>query len=451
MSPSRQPQKPAAHVDEAALRPRFAALTMLEAALDRRSGLDEAAASKAVLDLPVRDRAFARALTMATLRNLGPIDRALQDRVKKAPPDAVVMLLRLGAAQLFHLDTPGFAAVDMTVDMAAARKATQPFKGLVNAVLRGLLREPPATASSESYAPPWLYARWRAAYGQAGADAIAARIAEEPDTDLTLRDPADAPALAEALEARLLPGGTLRTGKRGDLSEWPGFSEGRWWVQDAAAALPARLLALKPGETALDLCAAPGGKTLQMAAAGAIVTAVDRSAARLKRLSENLARMDLKAEIVVADAAVWTDKRAFDAVLLDAPCSATGTFRRHPDVLWAAKPSDIAKLAAVQMALLDATADRVKPGGRMVYCVCSLEPEEGEAQAAAFLSRRTDFEADPIGPAEGGAPPRRLDARGNPAPDPRPIGARGRRRRLLHRQVSAALFDGTGGLEPLQS
>ena len=416
MSPPRQPQMSPARlqtpVDEAALKPRFAALALMEAALDRRGGLDEAASSKAVLDLSVRDRAFARALAMATLRNLGPIDRALQARVKKPPPDQVIMLLRLGAAQLFHLDTPGFAAVDMTVDMAGARKATQPFKGLVNAVLRGLLREPPPAAAPEAYAPPWLYARWRAAYGEAGADAIAARIAEEPATDLSLRDPADAEALAQVLDARLLPGGTLRTGKRGDLADWPGFAEGRWWVQDAAAAIPARLLALKPGETALDLCAAPGGKTLQLAATGAIVTALDRSAARLKRLSENLTRVSLKAEVVVADAAAWTDARTFDAVLLDAPCSTTGTFRRHPDVLWAAKPSDIAKLAAVQTALLDAAADRVKPGGRLVYCVCSLEPEEGEAQIAAFLHRRADFEIDPPGAGEGGAPAAALTSEG---------------------------------------
>jgi 16S rRNA (cytosine967-C5)-methyltransferase len=412
MSPSRQPQKPAAPIDEAALKPRFAALTLLEAALDRRGGLDEAAGSKALLDLSVRDRAFARALAMATLRNLGPIDRALQDRVKKPPPDAVVMLLRLGAAQLFHLDTPGFAAVDMTVDMAGARKATQAFKGLVNAVLRGLLREPPAAPSPETYAPPWLYARWRAAYGEAAAAAIAARIAVEPATDLSPRDPADTPALAEALEATLLPCGTLRTAKRGDLADWPGFAEGRWWVQDAAAAIPARLLDAKPGETVLDLCAAPGGKTLQLAATGATVTAVDRSAARLKRLSENLSRMNLRAEVVVADAAVWSDRRTFDAVLLDAPCSATGTFRRHPDVLWAARPSDIAKLSAVQTQLLDATAARVRPGGRLIYCVCALEPEEGEAQASSFMTRWTDFEIDPPAPGEGGAPTAALTPQG---------------------------------------
>jgi 16S rRNA (cytosine967-C5)-methyltransferase len=175
-------------------------------------------------------------------------------------------------------------------------------------------------------------------------------------------------------------------------------------VQDASAAIPARLLAVRPGETALDLCAAPGGKTLQLAAAGATVTAVDRAPGRLKRVGENLARMGLGAETVTSDAAIWSDKRSFDAVLLDAPCSATGTFRRHPDVLWAAKPSDVAGLAAVQSKLLDAAARRTKPGGRLVYCVCSLEPEEGEGQVAAFLGRTPGVTLDPIAEGEGGAP-----------------------------------------------
>jgi 16S rRNA (cytosine967-C5)-methyltransferase len=196
----------------------------------------------------------------------------------------------------------------------------------------------------------------------------------------------------------------VRTGRRGDVAIWPGFTEGVWWVQDAAAAIPARLLEVQPGQTALDLCAAPGGKTLQLAAAGAQVTALDKSAARLTRLSDNLARTGLAAEVVVADAATWRDGRSFDAVLLDAPCSATGTFRRHPDVLWAAKPSDVASLAALQSRLFDAAAAKVKLGGRLVYCVCSLEPEEGEAQVAAFLQRHPDFAIDPIAAGEGGAP-----------------------------------------------
>jgi 16S rRNA (cytosine967-C5)-methyltransferase len=175
-------------------------------------------------------------------------------------------------------------------------------------------------------------------------------------------------------------------------------------VQDAAAAVPARLLGADAGQTVLDLCAAPGGKTLQLAAAGAAVVALDRSAPRLKRLSENLARTGLSAEVVAADGADWRDGRSFDAVLLDAPCSATGTFRRHPDMLWAAKPGDVASLAAVQSRLLDAAARRVKPGGRLVYCVCSLEREEGEAQAAAFLQRHADFAVEPVESGEGGAP-----------------------------------------------
>jgi 16S rRNA (cytosine967-C5)-methyltransferase len=175
-------------------------------------------------------------------------------------------------------------------------------------------------------------------------------------------------------------------------------------VQDASAAVPARLLAVRPGETALDLCAAPGGKTLQLAAAGAKVTALDRSADRLQRLKQNLQRTGLQAEVVAADAAGWADQRRFDAVLLDAPCTATGTFRRHPDVLWATRPGDIAKLSIVQARLLDAAAERVGPAGRLVYCVCSLEPEEGEAQVEAFLARRGGFRLDPVGPGEGGAP-----------------------------------------------
>ncbi|HEY1750479.1 MAG TPA: RsmB/NOP family class I SAM-dependent RNA methyltransferase, partial [Caulobacteraceae bacterium] len=241
---------------------------------------------------------------------------------------------------------------------------------------------------------------------------LAAVIVEEPATDLTLRDPADETALAEALEATPLPGGSLRRAGRGRIEEWPGFAEGRWWVQDTAAAIPARLLAPAAGETVLDLCAAPGGKSLQLAAAGARVTALDRSAGRLARLGEALVRTDLAAESVVADAESWTDARRFDAVLLDAPCTSSGTFRRNPDVLWTLGPRDVAKLAETQGRLLDAAATRVRPGGRLVYCVCSLEPEEGEAQARAFLKRHPDFAVDPAQPGEAGAPPQSLAADG---------------------------------------
>ena len=383
---------------------RAAALDLLTAALSGRSGLDEALTSPALARLDPRDRAFARALVLATLRRLGPIDRALDARLNRPPPAAVRNILRLGAAQALVLRTPPHAAVGESVDLAAAHRETQGFKGLVNAVLRALLREPPDLDDPEALAPSWLFARWRAAYGEADARAVAAQIAEEPATDLVFKDPADAATLAAELEAEPLPGGGLRTRRRGDVSAWPGFGEGRWWVQDAAAAAPVRLLAPRPGETALDLCAAPGGKTMQLAAAGAAVTALDRAAARLVRVKENLARTGLSAESIVADAAAWSDPRRFDVVLLDAPCSATGTFRRHPDVLWAARPGDIASLVGVQTRLLDAAAGRVKPGGRLAYCVCSLEPEEGEAQVAAFLARHAEFALTPIAAGEGGVP-----------------------------------------------
>lgn len=403
---------PAPMTDHPELAPRVAALEVLATALARRAGLDEALSGKAMAGLAPRDRAFARALAMAALRHLGPIDRALDARLAKPPPDRVRDILRLGLAQILHLDTPAFAAVDSSVALAAADPATRLFKGLVNAVLRGLLRDPPAAPAVDTLAPDRLHARWRAAYGEDAAARIAGLIPEEPATDLSLRDPADAPALAEALPGELLPGGSLRAERRGDLASWPGFAEGGWWVQDAAAAVPARLLAVQPGETALDLCAAPGGKTLQLAAAGGTVVAVDRSAARLRRVAENLTRTNLTAETVVADAARWNDDRSFDAVLLDAPCSATGTFRRHPDVLWIARPGDIAKLAEVQARLLDAAVVRVKPGGRLVYCVCSLEPEEGERQAEAFLTRHPEFHTVSAAPGEGGAPPESLTSEG---------------------------------------
>lgn len=383
---------------------RAAALDLLAAALSRRAGLDEGLNHPAMAALPARDRAFARALVMATLRHLGAIDAALQARLKKPPPERIVHVLRLGAAQLLVLRTPPHAAVGQSVDLAAAQKGGAALKGLVNAVLRGLTREPPPLDDPALLAPQWLAARWRSAYGAADAEAVAALIAAEPATDVTLLDPADAADLAPQLEATVLPAGQLRTGLKGEVSSWPGFDAGRWWVQDASAAVPARLLQVQPGETALDMCAAPGGKTLQLAAAGAKVTAVDRSPGRIKRVSENLSRTGLGAEVVVADAAAWKDARTFDAVLLDAPCSATGTFRRHPDVLWVASPADVPKLAAVQATLLDSAARRVKAGGRLVYCTCSLEWEEGENQVAAFLARHNDFTLEPMTAGEGGAP-----------------------------------------------
>jgi 16S rRNA (cytosine967-C5)-methyltransferase len=394
------------------LNPRAAALQVLSTALARRGGLDEALSAHAFLALSPSERAFARALVMATLRNLGRIDRALETKLRKATPDRARDLLRLGAAQLFLMETPDFAAVSTTVKLAERFPDTRALKGLINAVLRGLGREGGLKAGPDANAPDWLFQRWRAGFGEAAAVAVAAAIPEEPATDLTPRAPDDAAALASELEAEVLPGGSLRTRRRGDPTVWPGFAEGRWWVQDAAAAVPARMLAVRPGETAADLCAAPGGKTLQLAAAGAEVVAVDRSESRLKRLHENLARMQLSAEVIAADAERWEDQRQFDAVLLDAPCTSTGTFRRNPDVLWATRPSDLAKLADLQHRLLDSAADRVRPGGRLVFCTCSQEREEGETQINAFLRRRPDYRLERVEPADVGAPEASLAAEG---------------------------------------
>ncbi|HUZ12740.1 MAG TPA: RsmB/NOP family class I SAM-dependent RNA methyltransferase [Caulobacteraceae bacterium] len=381
---------------------RRAALDLITAALATRAGLERALEAPALTGLGAQDRAFARALAMTTLRRLGPIDAALAPRLQRRPPEAAMMILRLGVAQLFYLDTPAYAAVDASVALAEA--ATPPFKGLINAVLRRMAAGAPPSDDPAELAPAWLFARWRAAYGEAGARAIAALIASEPSTDLTPRDAGEAGALAQALEAEILPGGSLRRPGRGRIEDWPGYAEGRWWVQDAAAAIAARVLAPAPGEGVLDLCAAPGGKALQLAAAGAKVTALDRSAARLRRLTDSLARTGLAAEVVAAEAETWPDERSFDAVLLDAPCSSTGTFRRNPDVLWTIRPGDIVELARLQARLLDTAARRVRPGGRLVYCVCSLEREEGEAQAAAFLGRHPPFRVSAIAPGEAGAP-----------------------------------------------
>ena len=393
------------------LEARVAALDLVQAAVARRGGLEEALGRAPFIALAPRDRAFARAVAGALLRHLGPIDAALDARLQTPPPEAARWLLRLGAAQIFYMDVAAHAAVSVSVEQASGANATRPYKGLVNAVLRALACDGAPPSDPEAMAPPWLLARWRVAYGEAAARTITEAIAEEPPTDLTLKKTAD-DALVSALGAERLPTGGLRTALKGDVAMWPGFDQGAWWVQDAAAALPARLLGVQPGDTALDLCSAPGGKALQLAALGARVTALDRSVSRMKRLRENLDRTGLSAEEVVADACAWSDGRSFDAVLLDAPCSATGTFRRHPDVLWAARPSDIAKLVALQARLLDAAVERVRPSGRMVYCVCSLEPEEGEAQAQGVLQRHPDFEIDPVGSGEAGAPARALTPQG---------------------------------------
>lgn len=401
--------------DEAAdigVEARLAAGVLLNAALEGRGGLDAAQAFREFAALPGPDRAFARAVAMAALRRLGEIDQILDRRLQKSPPLAVRTILRVALAQTLVLETPAFAAVSTAVKLAERDPKTRPYKNLVNAVLRGVDRDGPGLTTAESNLPDWLAARWRASYGEPTLAGLALAAREEPATDLSLKPGLDAAAIADAVEGEILPGGTVRTGRRGDISGWPGFEDGDWWVQDAAAALPVRLLAPKAGEAVVDFCAAPGGKTLQLAAAGASVVALDRSDKRLERLRANLARTGLTAEVVAVPAEDWDDPRTFDAVLLDAPCTATGTFRRNPEVPRATRPADVAKLADVQHRLLDAAAERVKPGGRLVYCVCSLEREEGETQIIAFLRRNPAFRTTPAVPADLGAPEEALTPEG---------------------------------------
>ncbi len=413
--PRREPIQRPAEPDGAAdigVEARIAAGILLNAALERRNGLDEAMASAELKGLPGPDRAFARAVAMAALRRLGEIDAILNRRLQKSPPEAVRTILRVSLAQTLVLETPAFAAVSTAVKLAEREVKTRPYKALVNAVLRGIEREGPGMTTAESNLPDWIAARWKQTYGEAALAAIALAAREEPPTDLSLKPDEDAAALADALEGQVLTGGTVRAGVRGDVAAWPGYDAGGWWVQDAAAAVPARLLDARAGETALDMCAAPGGKTLQLAATGATVTALDRSEPRLRRLRQNLERTGLSAEIVVTPGEDWADDRTFDAVLLDAPCTATGTLRRNPEVLRATKPAEVAKLADVQHRLLDAAAERVAPGGRLVYCVCSLEREEGETQVIAFLRRNPGFRTAPADPATVGAPAEALTPEG---------------------------------------
>ena len=391
---------------------RLVAGILLNAALEKRTGLDEALSQSPAKDLAGPDRAFARAVAMAALRRLGEIDQILDRRLQKAPPAPVRTILRVALAQTLVLGTPAFAAVSTAVKLAERDAKTRPYKNLVNAVLRGVDRDGPGLTTAESNLPDWLAARWKATYGEASLIGLALATRDEPATDLSAKPGVDLDALAQDVEGEVLPGGTVRTGKRGDVAGWPGFEAGDWWVQDAAAAVPARLLAAKAGETVLDMCAAPGGKTLQLAAAGADVVALDRSPARLKRLKQNFDRTRLPVEVVAVPAEDWEDERTFDAVLLDAPCTATGTFRRNPEALRATKPAEVAKLADVQHRLLDAGAERVAPGGRMVYCVCSLEREEGETQIIAFLRRNPHFKTAKADPTAVGAPDEALTPEG---------------------------------------
>jgi 16S rRNA (cytosine967-C5)-methyltransferase len=369
------------------------AADILDGVLRRKIALDEQLSGKAahpgLAGLADRDRALMRRLTATVLRRLGTLRQLLGGFLDKGFPSEaprVETILLIGAAQILWLEVPDHAAVDLSVRLAQADRRAARYAGLINAVLRRVTQSKTAALANNATrdTPKWLVARWTKRYGAETARAIAAANGHEPALDLTVKY--DAESWAERLRGRVLPTGTVRTFAQGAISLLPGFNEGVWWVQDAAASLPARLLGDVRGKAVADLCAAPGGKTAQLAFAGAQVTAVDRSAARLTRLSENLARLALQAETVTADALEWQSE-PFDALLLDAPCSSTGTIRRHPDVPWLKSESDIAVLVSLQQRLLDRAVDLLKPGGTLVYCVCSLEPEEAEEQVAALLAR----------------------------------------------------------------
>ncbi len=354
---------------------RHCAFQLLTAVLVQHRPLDDALDALPA-HVAARDRAAAHRIAATALRHCGTLEAVLEPHLRRAPPPPVRHVLLLGAAALLFLDTPAHAAVGTAVELARAEKLA-PFAGLVNAVLRKLAEAGPGILAELDMprldTPAWLWAAW----GER-ARAIATAHQKEAPLDLTLK-----PGVAPPAGAVMLPTGTVRFPAGTRVENLAGFASGDFWVQDAAAALPARLLAAQPGERVADLCAAPGGKTAQLAATGAQVTALEHAAARLPRLRENLARVGLAADIVHADATTWRPDALFDAVLLDAPCSATGTIRRHPDLPHLKRQADIPALTAAQDRLIEAAARLLRPGGRLIYAVCSLQREEGPKRALA--------------------------------------------------------------------
>ncbi|WP_425277597.1 RsmB/NOP family class I SAM-dependent RNA methyltransferase [Hyphomicrobium nitrativorans] len=385
------------------------AVATLSAVFDGGRSLDEAfdAAASRSGTLEPRDRALARLIVLTVLRRKGELQAVVNSFIEKPPPASTGGLwpiLLSAAAQLLVLDTPPHAAISLAVDQCRADRKAYRYDRLANAVLRRVASEGKDVLATldpvKLNVPSWLRERWGAAYGAPLAREIAAASLREAPLDLSVKsDPA---AWAERLGGLVLPTGTVRLARAGRIEDLAGYADGAWWVQDAAAALPARLLGDVGGLSVADLCAAPGGKTAELAAAGADVTAVDHSTVRLARLSQNLARLSLAAEIVEADVTAWEPGRTFDAVLLDAPCSATGTIRRHPDILHLKRKDDTTQRVALQRRLLEAAARLVRPGGRLVFCTCSLEPEEGPRLIARFLAETSGFVREPVSPGEAG-------------------------------------------------
>lgn len=396
--------------DTPGLAARRVAVRLLGAVIDTKTPLDGLTDGEhghpQYRALDARDRGLVRAILTTALRHRMAIQAlidALLDR--KLPSNAAALnhILHVGAAQLLFLDIPDSAAVDLAVTHAKADPRTRRFANLVNAILREIGRRKeralPAALAKTVEAPDWFAERLDAAYGKDRARAILDMHRHEAAIDLTVKSNAE--EWAEKLGGFVLPTSSVRlTSIEGPVSELPGFAEGEWWVQDAAAALPARLMGDIAGKRVADICAAPGGKTAQLAQAGARVVAIEKVPNRAKRLAGNLERLKLGAEIVVADLFEHRPDELYDAVLLDAPCSSTGTIRRHPDVLWTKTPDDVSRLASLQRRMLDHAATLVKPGGTILFCNCSLDPEEGEAMIAEALAENDRLERMPFAAGE---------------------------------------------------
>ena len=396
----------AATHDKPGLAVRLCAQRLLGAVIETSTSLDgltdDAHGHPHYLALEMRDRALVRAILSSALRHRGSIEAffgRLLDKPLPGNAKSLSHLLHVAAAQILFLDVPGHSAVDLAVESAKADPRNGRFASLANALLRRMAREKemvlPLVLADASDAPEWLVQSLRSQYGGRKAGQILAMHRMEAPVDFTVKsDPA---FWAEKLGGIALPGGTVRVEKlAASVTELPGFADGQWWVQDAAASIPARLLGDVQGKTALDLCAAPGGKTAQLALAGAHVTAVDLSASRLKRLAGNLARLQLPVKTWQGSAFHFAPDEKFDAVLVDAPCSSTGTIRRHPDVAWTKSPKDVSKLAELQFSMLAKAAEFVKPGGVLVFSNCSLLAEEGEDLARRAEAEIPALQADPV-------------------------------------------------------
>jgi 16S rRNA (cytosine967-C5)-methyltransferase len=391
------------------LAPRLAAAELLAQVTSARQSLDDAFVGEPdgrLAHLSVHERALTRSIATVALRRLGTLRKGLLGCLDRGWPKRSTEFewtLIVAAAQILYLHVPDHAAVDLAVQAVRANPRTQGFAGLANAVLRKFARQAAAIEASgdplDDDTPGWLSDRWRLAYGETTARALAEAHRREPSIDLTVKSaPQD---WAARLEGRVLPTGSVRLATHEPIRALPGYAEGAWWVQDAAASLPARLLRVTQGKRVLDLCAAPGGKTAQLCMAGGLVTAIDRSRTRLRLLETNLDRLGFSADARAGDA-LNLALPAADAILLDAPCSATGTIRRHPDVAWTRQEGDIARFADLQTRLLERAVGLLRPGGLMVYCTCSLEKEEGERQIAALLARHPRLARLPIAAAEIG-------------------------------------------------